>query len=357
MTRIITPRIVAAASLLFAACGAEPEADAYGTFEATETTVSAEVPGRILTLEVEEGDRLEAGAVVGLVDTTQLVLQRDGLIAQRDNLVAQREALLAQVRVTGAQRTAALTQGSATLAQAEEADAGAGALAAQLTTAEEELARTRRLFADSAATARDLNLREGEVAALREQHRQARARAAAIRAQARTSGAQADVQSAQAGVPGSQAAAMTDQVRGLDAQVRQVDERIADADITNQSAGTVLTVVARAGEVVQVGAPLYTVADLGALTLRAYATGEQLARLRLGAAVDVLVAGGDGEMDTRRGTIRWISPEAEFTPSTVQTRDERAELVYAFEVRVPNADGRLRIGMPGEVRFGTTEPR
>jgi HlyD family secretion protein len=144
---------------------------------------------------------------------------------------------------------------------------------------------------------------------------------------------------------------MTQQVRSLDAQIRQIDARIDDASITNPAAGTVLTVVARAGEVVGVGSPLYTVADLGALTLRAYATGDQLARISINSPVDVLFAAGDGEMETRRGAIRWISAEAEFTPSTVQTRDESAELVYAFEVRVPNADGRLRIGMPGEVRF------
>ena len=146
---------------------------------------------------------------------------------------------------------------------------------------------------------------------------------------------------------------MAAQVRGIDAQIGQIEARIEDAAITNAVAGTVLTVVARAGEVVQPGSPLYTVADLGAVTLRAYATGDQLAGIRLGAPVEVHVADDAGGMDELRGTIRWISAEAEFTPSTVQTRDERAELVYAFEVRVPNTAGTLRIGMPGEVRFVT----
>jgi HlyD family secretion protein len=285
-----------------------------------------------------------------MIDTTQLVLQRDALVAQRANLEGQRRALLAQAGASMAGRTAALAQGSATLAQSAEADAQAGALAAQLATAEEELGRTRRLFADSAATARDLNLREGEVAALREQHRQAQARAAAIRAQAATSGAQADVQSAQSGVPRAQAEAMADQIRSVDAQIRQLDARIDDAAITNPVSGTVTTLIASPGETVQPGSPLYVIADLGALTLRAFASEDQFAGIRVGAPVEVLVADGAGGMDVVRGAISWISTEAEFTPPTVQTRDERAELVYAFEVRVANPDGRLRAGMPGEVR-------
>jgi len=350
--RALRAGTLSAAALLAAGCAGAGESDAYGTFEARETTVSAESAGRILELDVDEGDRLDAGEVVGLIDTTQLVLQRDALVAQRDNLVGQRSALVAQRGATLAQRTAALTQSRATLAQAAEADAQAGVVAAQLATAEEELARTRRLFADSAATARELNVREGEVAALREQLRQAHARATAVRSQAATSNAQADVQGAQAGVPGAQADAMADQVRALEAQIRQADARIADAAVTNPVAGTVLTVFARAGETVQPGVPLYTVADLSTVTLRAFASGDQLARLRVGAPVEVLVADGAGGMEAVRGSIGWISDEAEFTPTTVQTRDERAELVYAFDVRVPNPDGRLRAGMPGEVRFG-----
>ncbi|NNF56625.1 MAG: HlyD family efflux transporter periplasmic adaptor subunit, partial [Rhodothermaceae bacterium] len=257
------------------------------------------------------------------VDTLQLAAQRDALVAQRRNLLAQQRSL----RV----------QGAATRAQTSEADAAARALAAQLQTAEEELARTQRLFADEAATARELNEREGMVRQLRAQLQQARARVGTIRAQA--------------GVPDAQATAVTDQVASIDAQIRQLDDRIADAAVTNPTAGTVLSVVVEAGELVRTGSPLYTVADLSALTLRAYATGNQLARLRLGMPVEVLVDDGSGGLRSLRGEVVTIASAAQFTPTPIQTRDERAELVYAFEVRVPNPDGFLKVGMPGEVRF------
>jgi HlyD family secretion protein len=189
------------------------------------------------------------------------------------------------------------------------------------------------------------------VAALEEQVEQARARVATIRAQATTSDAQARVQTAQAGVPEAQAAAVDDQVAGVDAQLAAIADRIASAAVENPTSGTVLTVVAEAGETVRTGTPLYTVADLSALTLRAYATGDQLPRLRLSQDVRVLVDGGDGGLRALQGTVVWIAAEAQFTPTPIQTRDERAELVYAFDVRVPNPDGLLKVGMPGEVVF------
>lgn len=308
---------------LLAGCNDHDAPDAYGNFEATETVVSAQADGPLLTFTVNEGDRLAEGEVVGLVDTTQLAAQRDALLAQRRNLLAQQRALL--------------VQRAATQAQTGEADAGASALAAQLRTAEEEHDRTRRLFADDAATARELNEREGQVAQLRAQLDQARARARAI-------GAQADV-------PEAQAAALTDQAAGLDAQIRQIEDRLDNAAIENPTAGTVLAVVAARGEVVRTGAPLYTVADLSTLRLRAYATGNQLPRLRLGMPVEVLVDDGEGRLRPLLGEIVWIAAEAQFTPTPIQTREERAELVYAFDVRVPNPDGLLKVGMPGEVRF------
>lgn len=311
------------AALLLVGCGDGDEADAYGNFEATETTVSAQAEGRLLSFAVDEGDRLAEGDIVGLVDTTQLAAQRDALLAQRRNLLGQQRSL----RV----------QGSATRAQTGEADAGAGALAAQLQTAEEELARTRRLFEDEAATARELNEREGTVRQLRAQLQQARARVQTIRAQA--------------DVPAAQASAIDDQVAGIDAQLQGVADRIANAAVTNPTPGTVLSVIAEPGEVVQTGSPLYTVADLSSLKLRAYATGNQLARLRLGMPVEVLVDDGTGGLRSLRGKVITIASDAQFTPTPIQTRDERAELVYAFDVRVPNPEGLLKVGMPGEVRF------
>jgi HlyD family secretion protein len=121
--------------------------------------------------------------------------------------------------------------------------------------------------------------------------------------------------------------------------------------VTNPVTGVVLTVVSYAGEMVAAGSPIYTIADLDTLDLKAYATGDQLPRLRLGQMVDVLFDGENGELKRTRGQLSWISDRAQFTPTPIQTRENRADLVYAFEVRVPNPDGLLKIGMPGEVRF------
>ena len=349
--RVLRALLTGAALTLLAGCGGDEEPDAYGNFEATETTVSAEADGRLLAFTVDEGDRLAEGDVVGLVETTQLAAQRDNLLAQRRQLLGQKRSLLAQAAAARAQRDAALVQGDATLAQTAEAQAGADALAAQLQTAREEVARTQRLYADQAATARELNEREGQVNTLREQVEQARARVQTIRAQAATSGAQARVQDVQAGVPEAQAAAIDDQVAGIDAQLDAVSDRIANAAVENPTPGTVLTVLAEPGETVRTGSPLYTVADLSTLTLRAYATGDQLARVRLGQPVEVLVDDGADGLRALRGTVTFVASDAQFTPTPIQTRDERAELVYAFDVRVPNPDGLLKVGMPGEVRF------
>ena len=318
------PCVIAVLLLAFLpGCGGDADADAYGNFEATEVTVSAQAEGRLMRFLVNEGQTLTVGQVVGLVDTTQLVAQRQNLVAQRRNLLAQRDALFAQARAAEAQTL--------------EADAGVQALTAQLTTAEEELERTRRLAEQEAATARELNEREGATDQLRAQLQQMRTRTATARAQA--------------DVPRAQAVATDAQVAALDAQLRQIDDRLANAFVTNPEAGTVLTVAARAGEVVRTGTPLYTVARLDTLTLRAYATGTQLPRLRLGERVEVLTDDGDGGLASRAGTVAFIAPQAEFTPTPIQTRDERAELVYAFEVRVANPDGHLKIGMPAEVRL------
>ncbi len=315
-----------ALSAVLAGCGDDPEADAYGNFEATEITVSAQANGRLLDFTLTEGDHLDAGAVVGLVDTTQLAAQQDNLLAQQRNLKAQQQALYAQER--------------AARAQIAEADAQAQAWAVQLATATTERDRTRRLAEAQAATARELTQREGTVDQLTAQVQQAQARI-------RTARAQAQVYTAQAN-------ALNAQIAAFDAQLRQIADRLEDATLTNPRAGTVLTVLVRAGEVVRTGSPLYTIADLDPLTLRAYATGNQLPRLKAGMTVEVLIDDGSGGLESRQGTITFIAPQAEFTPTPIQTRDERAELVYAFDVRTPNVDGRLKIGMPGEVRFPDT---
>lgn len=277
---------------LAAACGGD-EPDAYGNFEATEVVVSAEAGGRLLRFDAAEGATLAAGAVVGQVDTAPLALRRDELRAQR---------------------------GAATT-RTGEAEAQIGVLEAQLSTAREELARTQRLFRAEAATAQQLNAREGEVRVLQEQIDAARARTGTAR----------------------------EETGGVDARIAQVEDEIGRARVVNPSGGTVLATFAEAGEFVQRGQPLYKVADLGTLTLRAYVAGDQLAALRLGQRVEVRIDAGDGALRTLGGTVTWIASEAEFTPTPIQTREERTDQVYAVKVQVPNPQGVVKVGMPGEL--------
>lgn len=293
-------RILALPLCLAALAGCrEEEPDAYGNFEAAEVVVSAEAAGRLLRFGPREGERLPAGAVVGQIDTVGLSLQRREL--------ASRE---------GAART-----------RAAEAEAQIAVLRAQLATAEREHARTLRLFRAEAATAQQLDLAEGEVRVLRRRIEAARAQTGAAR----------------------------EETGGAEARIEQVAEQIRRSRVVNPVAGTVLAAYAEAGELVQPGQPLYRVADLDTLTLRAYVSGAQLAGVRLGQAVRVRIDAGEGRLAALPGRVSWISSRAEFTPTPIQTRDERVAQVYAVKVRVPNRGGALKVGMPGEVEFAAPE--
>ena len=290
--RSISTASLAVALLVLGGCRKD-EPDAYGNFEASEVVVSAEGSGRLLRFEARQGEPLAAGTVVALIDTTTLGLQTQELASQQ----------------------------AASLTRTREAEAQIGVLQAQLQTAREEHARTLRLFRAEAATAQQLNLAEGEVRVLEQR-----------------------IRAAQAQVEGAR-----QEVGGVQARTAQVQEQIRRAQVVNPAAGTVLTTYAEPGEFVQPGQPLYKIADLRALTLRAYVSGAQLAAVRLGQRVTVQVDGGDDARIGLPGTVTWISSEAEFTPTPIQTRDERTEQVYAVKVRVANPDGVLKIGMPGEV--------
>jgi HlyD family secretion protein len=287
---------VAAFALLLAlaACGEREEPDAYGNFEAPAVVVGAEAAGRLLHFAASEGARLPAGALAAVVDTTPLVLQLEQIAAQR---------------AAGASRTV-------------EAGEQVGVLAVQRQIAERAYARTRRLYAERAATAQQLDAAERDFRVLGE-------RIAAARAQRRTA---------------------SQEVASTDARAAQLRDQIRRARVANPVAGTVLTTYAKAGEFVQPGQPLYKVASLDTLELRAYVSETQLARVRLGGRAEVTVDAGEARRRVA-GTVSWLSSEAEFTPTPIQTREERASLVYAVKVRVPNADGALKIGMPADVRF------
>jgi len=287
--------ILAATSLVLAlaACGKHDEPDAYGNFEATETVVSAETGGSLLWFTPVEGQQVAPGATLGVIDTTRLALDR---------------------RQIGAERTAVS-------ARVSESERQIGVLAVQREVAGRVYARTRRLFAEQAATAQQLDQAERDFRVLGEQ-------IAAARAQRNS---------------------VTQDVAARQARVAQIADQIAKSRISAPFAGTVLATYARAGEYVQPGQPLFRLASLDTLTLRAYVTEPQLAQLKLGQRVQVSVDRGEGNRLALPGTVSWIASKAEFTPTPIQTRDERADLVYAVKILVPNRGGVLKIGMPADV--------
>jgi HlyD family secretion protein len=290
---------MALGSAALTACDGEPP-DAYGNFESREVMVASQVTGPLVRFDLEEGDEVEVDAVVAQVDTVALGLQATEL------------ALQAQAART----------------RAEEARAQVRALEAQLGTNRTDLERTQRLFAQNAATAGDLNRMEGAVTTLTEQIDGARAR---VR--------------------------LADQDGAIVAsRLEQLRDRIARATVHNPIRGTVLTTMVEAGEFVQAGRALYAVAPLDTLILRAYVSGGQLGSLRVGEEVTVQFDGGAGELERRPGRLTWIASEAEFTPTPIQTREERVDQVYAVKVLVPNLDGSLKIGMPGELLLTRADP-
>ena len=276
-----------------AGCNGARKPDAYGTFEANEVVVSAQTTGQLLSFTPAEGERLSRGTVVGLVDTTQLALQREQLVAQKEATQSHTAEVERQIGILEVQRTIALRV----------------------------YERTQRLFNQKAATAQQLDQAERD-------YRVLVAQIAAAHAQQESS---------------------KKETASSEARVAQTRETLSRSRIINPQDGTVLATFARTGEVVQPGQPLYKIANLDSLTLRAYISEQQLHAIKLGSTVQVHVDSGDGKLISLPGTVEWISAKAEFTPTPVQTRDERADLVYAVKVVVLNKDGILKIGMPADL--------
>jgi HlyD family secretion protein len=230
------------------------------------------------------------------------------------------------------------------VAQRDSARAQRDALATQLEIARRAHQRTRRLFEQQAATAQQLDQAERDERVL---VNQIAAQDEQIKAQERQIAAQTDL------VNGARAQEKTiaAQVTGAGAQVSQAGERIRKTEVRNPIDGTVLTSYVKAGEVVQAGQPLYRVANLTSMEVRAYVTEPQLSTIRLGQEAQVSIDSGSGPRQTVSGSISWISSRAEFTPTPIQTREERADMVYAIKIRVANANGVLKIGMPVDVQF------
>lgn len=290
--------IYIAVAALAVACGKEAEFDAQGTFEAKEVVVSAEAVGRILNFDAEEGTSVEAGEVIGAIDSVQLDLQRKQLAAQQSALLSSRPDVKAQ----------------------------AASLREQLAKQRAELQRVENMLRDGAATTKQRDDIEAQIRVLESQL------------------------TATLSTLDKNTAAINDNAAAMEAQIELLNDRIAKCRIASPVSGTVLVKYAEAGELATAGKPLMKVADLDNIYLRAYFTSDQLANLKLGDQVTVTADFGGDERYDYVGRIAWISSESEFTPKTIQTRDSRANLVYAVKIAVEN-DGRLKIGLAGEVKL------
>ena len=282
---------------LLLGCRRARQPDAYGTMEATEVIVGAETAGKLLRFTPVEGEQLTAGSVVAEVDATPIALQSAQAAAQQQYSASHKTEVGLQIDV----------------------------LQAQLAIAQRNYERTKRLYDQQAATAAQLDQAERDYRTLQEQ----------IRAQ------RAQRQSA------------AHDVAANAARQAQLQDQIKRASVRNPVTGTVLATYTKAGEIVSTGQPLYRVANLDTMELRAYITEPQLARIRIGEPATVTVDVG-GQRRAFPGLVSWVSSSAEFTPTPIQTRDERANLVYAVKIRIANQAGALKIGMPADVTFGPT---
>lgn len=286
------------AALLLASCSGTTDYDATGIFEATTVTVAAETAGRILALDVAEGDSVAAGQRLAVVDTTMLALQQKQLRSQRQSAQSSSPDIAAQV----------------------------ASLRSQIAHQESECGRLSRLLADGAATQKQYDDAEAALRILRKQL------------------------DAQLSTLGKSRSSISDNAEALFYQQEQIEERIARSVISSPLTGTVLLKYAEAGEYASPGKPLVKLADMDNIYLRSYFTASQLADIRLGQQVTVIADFGGDRQYEYPGTITWIAQESEFTPKSIQTNDTRANLVYAVKVAVRN-DGRLKLGQYGEVRL------
>ncbi len=285
-------------TLVFACKGKEDTADASGTFEAVETIISAEASGTVKDLNIEEGQVLKSGEIIGYIDSVQLYLKRKQLIAQIGAVLSKKPNISSQL----------------------------AALQAQLKQAEHEQKRVSNLLKAEAATSKQMDDANAQVDIIKKQ---------------------IEAQQTSLGITSS---GIGEETVPLQVQIEQLNDQLSKCRIVNPVNGTVLDKYTEASEMATIGKPLYKIADLSTINLRAYITGDQFAKVKLHQKLKVLVDDGNGGYKTYAGSVEWISSKAEFTPKTIQTKDERANLVYAVKIKVTN-DGFLKIGMYGEVKF------
>lgn len=268
--------------------------DAYGSFEATEITISSLASGRIMRFNIGEGQMLDSNQMTGYVDTTDLHLKKLQAMEQKSATGSRRDDLVSQIAVQDQNRENILV----------------------------EKKRVINLLKDGAATQKQLDDINSSLALIEKQ-------IVSIKTQFR---------------------GIEDQMGSADQQIAQIRELIKNSCIVNPVKGIVLTKFAENNEVTTFGKPLYKIADLREMELRVYVSGAQLPHIKIGDRVEVRFDNDEKTNSKTEGIVSWISQTSEFTPKTIQTKEERVNLVYAIKVRVKN-DGRLKIGMPGEIKL------
>jgi HlyD family secretion protein len=274
------------------------KSDAYGNFEATEIIISSESNGKLLTFSIHEGDQLSSGQKIGLIDTIPLYLKKKQLEAKIISLSNKTINIPSQINV----------------------------LIERKSNLERELNRINNLYKEGAATQKQLDDITGELEVINSEIKANRER----------------LETSNEG--------LLSEILPLQYQIEEINDQINRAVVFNPVSGTVLTTYTEENEIVNYGKPLYRIADIEEMILRAYISGHQLDDIKIGQKVEVLIDKDKTDYRSYEGTISWISEKAEFTPKIVQTKEERVNLVYAIKIHVHN-DGYIKIGMPGEVIF------
>ena len=290
ITKIIVG-VLTIASAIISCNNNNNKADGYGNFEATETTISAESNGKLLHFTIEEGQTIQKGTVVGLIDTIQLALKKEQLTASKRGINSKSRNVLSQINV----------------------------LEAQLKTAKISKNRIENLLKSNAGTQKQLDDINGQIDVINQQ-----------------------IQSVK-----TQNAPILNEIKSINAQIKQLEDQLQKSIITNPVNGTILVKYAEPYEITSFGKPLYKIANLNTMKLRVYISETQLPSIKIGQNVTVKIDAGEA-MKSFDGIITWVASEAEFTPKIIQTKEERINMVYAVKINVKN-DGSLKIGMPAEM--------
>lgn len=287
--------LVTISVFFFSSCSNKNEkSDAFGNFETVEVLVSSEMPGKLIQFSAEEGKIYNKGDKIGFLDTIQLSLKREQIVAQRKALSSKIENIQSQIDVQDETKKTLMI----------------------------DKHRIEKLILDNAAPTKQLDDINGKINVVESQ-------ISSIR---------------------TQNSAVLSEITAMDRQIEQIADQINRCKVINPITGTILEKYAEPTEIVMPGKTLYKIADLDQMNLRVYISGAQLSAVKISQKVNVLIDKDVKEKETLEGIVTWISSQAEFTPKIIQTKEERVNLVYAMKISVKN-DGRLKIGMPGEVRF------